>query len=531
MVRKLISACAFAVLLFACSTPKIMQVSDSMAIKDSVPPKPEQKMETGPIEKQEEQRPPASQEKVSLFVRDIEIKDVLFLLSKDSNLPIVADKDIQGKITVNIQDKTVYEILDVIVKPLGYVVFVEDGTIRVTNPRLVSKTFRVNYIRSSRNSSSTMNASISALSSGQQGESQTSTTSTTSGVGSGTIGVKVTTEDKSSFWKELSKGLEVLIFGESGAGGEGGFSKADKTGKKLILNEQSGLVYVKDYSDNMKKIQRFLEDIQISVRRQVMIQAHIIEVTLNDSYSLGVDWNNLWVGDTLINISQNLVPTPATGVFQVKLSDNRFTALIDAMKQQGTLNILSSPKISVVNNQKALVKLTRREVSWIKKTTVTGNPPVVETSNTPQIDEVGIFLDVTPQIDEQGMITMHIHPSISEITKVSESPDQQSSMPVIAVREVDTIVNARTGQTVVIAGLIKDNILETRTYVPFLGDIPLIGSLFTQISQKKEKTELVILLTPYVLNEQNTGQMSREYEEQLSKFGRKFKPEPQLNFE
>jgi type II secretory pathway component GspD/PulD (secretin) len=104
-------------------------------------------------------------------------------------------------------------------------------------------------------------------------------------------------------------------------------------------------------------------------------------------------------------------------------------------------------------------------------------------------------------------------------------------MPVIDVREVDTIVNARSGQTVVIAGLIKDKISETRKYVPVLGDIPLIGNLFSQVFQEKEKTELVILLTPYVLNEQNAGEMSKKYEENMLKFGRKFQPEPQLNLE
>lgn len=527
---KLISACLFVFLLSACSTPRMMKVSDTMAIKDYVPPKAEKKVEVEAVEKQEEQRIPESQEKVSLFVRDVDITDVLFLLSKDSNFPIVADKDVQGKVTVNIKDKGVFEILEAVMKPLGYTVFVEDGIIRVTNPGLVSKSFHVNYIRGSRNSSSSMNASISAESSGQQGATQ----SATSGGGTGTTGVKITTEDKSNFWRELSKGLEVLIFGDAGAGGEGGFSKGDKAGKKLILNEQSGLVYVKDYSDNMKKIQMFLDDIQKSVRRQVMIQAHIIEVTLNDTYSLGLDWNALagsgiGTGGSLISFSQNLVPTPATEAFRINLTNKKVSALLDAMKEQGTLNILSSPKISAINNQKALVKLTSREVSWIKKTTVTGNPPVIETSNTPQIDEVGIFLDVTPQIDDEGLITMHIHPSISEITKLSESPDKLSSMPIIAVREVDTIVNARTGQTVVIAGLIKDKISETKRYVPVLGDLPIIGNLFSQVYQGKEKTELVILLTPYILNEQNMGEMSRESEERLSKFGRKFQPVPQLN--
>ena len=107
------------------------------------------------------------------------------------------------------------------------------------------------------------------------------------------------------------------------------------------------------------------------------------------------------------------------------------------MKEQGTLNILSSPKISAINNQKALVKLTSRDVSWITNTIIVpgANGNLTQTSNTPQIDEVGIFLDVTPQIDDEGLITMQIHPSISEITGISQSPDKSSSMPVISISE------------------------------------------------------------------------------------------------
>lgn len=539
---KLMATCLFAFLLSACSTPGMMKVSDTMAIKNYVAPRVVEKPVEEVVDRQAAYRVQEQTVKLSLAVRDTDITDVLFLLSKDSDLPIIADKDVKGTVTVNISNKGIFEILDAIVKPLGYTAFVEDGVIRVSSPRLISKTFHVNYIRGSRNSSSSMNASISA--SAQSYGQQAGTQSVAGGVigvsgVTGNSGVTISTDDKSNFWRELTKGLEVLVFGTTGTGGTGGDSgagKGDKTGKRLIMNEQSGIVYVTDYSDNMKIIQEFLNDVQNNVRRQVMIQAHIIEVSLNDTFSLGLDWNALagsgiGANGQLLKFSQGLVPTPATEVFQIRLTDKKIDALLDAMKEQGTLNILSSPRISAINNQKALVKLTTREVSWIKTTLVipgaTGN--LTQTSNTPQIDEVGIFLDVTPQIDEEGLITMYIHPSISEITEVSESPDQQSSMPVIAVREVDTIVNARTGQTVVIAGLIKDKISETKRSVPVLGDIPLFGNLFSQVHQEKTKTELVILLTPYVLNEQYVSEMGRESEERLLRMGRRFQPVPQLD--
>jgi MSHA type pilus biogenesis protein MshL len=518
------------------------KVSDTMAIKDYAPSKAPEKAAEGAVDRKAEYKAQGQEAKLSLVVRETDINDVLFLLSKDSNLPIVADKDVKGPVTVNIKNKGIFEILHAVTKPLGYTVFVEDGVIRVTGPKLVSKMFHINYIRGSRNSSSSMNASISSStqSSGQQPGTQVVAVGSAGSAGtyrgSGNAGVTITTEDKSSFWRELAGALEVLIFGTSGAGGESSFSKADKTGKKLVINYQSGLVFVTDYSDNMKNIEDFLADLQDTVRRQVMIQAHIVEVSLNDDYSLGLDWvalagSGIGAGGQLIKFSQHLVPNPPTGVFQVKITDKDVRALLDAMKEQGNLNILSSPRISAINNQKALIKLTTQEVSWITNTIIVpgSNGNITQTSNTPQIDEVGIFLDVTPQIDGEGLITMQIHPSVSEITSISESPDGSSNMPVIDIREVDTLVHARTGQTVVIAGLIKDKILESKRQVPLLGDIPVLGNLFSQVKQEKTKTELVILLTPYILNEQYISEMSRESEERLLRMGRKFQPVPQLD--
>ncbi|MHB8883122.1 MAG: hypothetical protein ACYC69_16635 [Thermodesulfovibrionales bacterium] len=193
MAMKLISACLFVIFISACSTPKMIKVSDTLAIKDYVPPPFERKPAEAEAEKQGELLTSGSKEKISLAVRDTDIIDVLFLLSKDSDLPIVADKDVKGKVTVNIKNRDIFEILDAVVKPLGYTVFVEDGVIRVTSPRLISRSFHVNYMRGSRNSSSTMNASISAQSSGQHGEPAVPAQAAS---GSSTAGVRITTEDK-----------------------------------------------------------------------------------------------------------------------------------------------------------------------------------------------------------------------------------------------------------------------------------------------------------------------------------------------
>ena len=153
---------------------------------------------------------------------------------------------------------------------------------------------------------------------------------------------------------------------------------------------------------------------------------------------------------------------------------------------------------------------------------------IVLSYTNPQIDEVGLFLDVTPQIDDNGLITMQIHPSISEKLRDSISPDGKSSKPVIDVREVDAMIKVKNGQTIVIAGLITDKISDITRRVPFLGDIPVLGKLFTQVSQEKKKSELVILLTPYILNDQSIEDIRKEHEERLEMTERAFEPVPSL---
>jgi len=203
--------------------------------------------------------------------------------------------------------------------------------------------------------------------------------------------------------------------------------------------------------------------------------------------------------------SQSL--SPATGLFQIGVSKGDFKALLDAMAEQGKINVLSSPRISTLNNQKAVIKVGRDEVFFkpeysVQKNELTGTTTSVLTGVTPQTVTVGVVLDVTPQIDEDGAITMHIHPSVTDLVKVEQfsiKGDVYATAPVIDVRETDAVVRAEDGQTIIIAGMMKEKKAETVTKVPFLGDIPGLGALFRRTDRQKEKTELVILLTPTVL--------------------------------
>lgn len=531
-------------LLFSsCAAPRPAKIPDTMALynmppEDIAPP-------TEQVKLQDEFAGLDTSKTYSLTVKNAEIKDTLLLLSRQTGYTIIADKDVSGRVTTDFQDKTLRDILYALLKPAGYSAYVEKTAIRVSKPRLITRTFSVNYNKGKRSSTSTMNASVSEGGSsgyGSAGGSINLNLSTGAGGSGGSTGssgsssgqqgsVSVRTSGESDFWSEMIRGLEIMIFGDTGGGAvHSGGSRADKSGRKLVVNDLAGLIYISDYSDNMERVKSYLDDVEKAVKRQVLIQAHIVEVSLNDSFAYGIDWSYLRTLDgsnpTTVKLSQGLVPPVPSQVFQLNIANNKVTALLDAMKEVGQVNTLSSPKISTLNNQKAVIKLTTKEVSWLSNAVYNAQGQVAFKYSTPQVDEVGIFLDVTPQINEKGVVSMQIHPSISEKSKTSTSPDGTSSKPIIDIREVDTMIDVRNGETVVIAGLIVDKIVETRRSVPFLGDIPWLGALFRYTFQEKKKTELVILITPYVLTEKSIAEIRKKHEERLKKAGREFSPMP-----
>ena len=253
---------------------------------------------------------------------------------------------------------------------------------------------------------------------------------------------------------------------------------------KLVIHKLANTVLVTDFPINLKRIAEFLEKIEGSVQRQVMIQAKIVEVALSDQYKMGLDWGAIGRMGSLrgvlsggMSFAQSL--GTGTGVFQFGVSSQDFTALLDAMSQQGQLNTLSSPKISTLNNQKAVIKVGRDEVffeaiykpeSVYDPSTGRTNTQSVFSSVSPKTVTIGIVLDVTPQISPDGYITMNIHPSITELVRTEEfrvNGELYSTAPVIDIRETDTVVRANDGQTIVIAGMMQDKKRRLKPESPF----------------------------------------------------------------
>ncbi|MFT5635947.1 MAG: MSHA biogenesis protein MshL, partial [Cognaticolwellia sp.] len=252
------------------------------------------------------------------------------------------------------------------------------------------------------------------------------------------------------------------------------------------------------------------------LRRQVIIEAKIMEVTLNDDYQQGVKWDqvlghiqNTDIGfSTTGNIAGNAISSAIGGVTSLSFLNKDFSGVIDLLSTQGNVQVLSSPRITATNNQKAIIKVGEDEyfVTDVSSTTTTGT----STTTTPQIDLTpffsGIALDVTPQIDADGEVILHIHPSVTitaEQTKTIRLSDQDIVLPLAqsSVRESDTIIRAKSGEIVVIGGLIETRKVDIESKTPFFGDIPIMGALFKSKSESVQKKELVILLKPIVIGQ------------------------------
>lgn len=510
-------------LLSGCVVSQMERISETMALPEvAVTPPPKVRVApeaTAPVAEpaKDAEAQLAPERLFSVTFSEVELAEALAMLSRESGVPIIVRGAASGKVTADIENRSLGEILYAILEPLGLRAVPENGLVMVAVPQLVSRTFQVSYINNKRASTSTTNASVSSGSSSSSTTTDSSSSSSSSRTSSGNTGgqgnVSVSTTGTTDFWSAIKGGLEAIIFGAGG--------RKEATGKQLVINEMAGVIYVTDDADNMAEISRYLAEVEDAVKRQVLIQAHIVEVTFNDSYAMGIDWNYIFnESDRGFGLHQTLALSPSN-FFQLDLKAGDFTALLDAMQSVGKVNMMSSPKISTLNNQKAVIKLTTKAVTWITESIISGTSGTIQTSTNPQIDEVGLFLDVTPSISQDNRVTLQIHPSISEIVETSYSPQvgtdekNRSSKPVINVREVDTLADVESGQTVVIAGLISDRFQDTRSSVPLFGDIPVIGNLFSHLSQEKKKVELVIFLTPYVVDRKLSDSIRVGHEQRL----------------
>ncbi|WP_375751524.1 pilus (MSHA type) biogenesis protein MshL [Vibrio sp. HN007] len=454
----------------------------------------------------------------------VQAKDVdaqLFFASivKDTEYSAVIHPKVSGTITLNLSDVTLDELLDVLKDMYGYDVVRSGKILQVYPAGIRTETIPVDYIQFTRsgrsltsittstvttrdegNSNDTSNNNSNSSSSSSSSSSNNNNNNSNRSSSNNTItgGTTIETKNESDFWKQLQSSVSSLI----GTG----------EGRSVVVSPQAGLMMVRAYPDEIREIKQFLNSSSQRLQRQVILEAKILEVTLSDGYQQGINWSNMSLFGNDISIARTAVSTTLPGMNEigellggqtnVTISDGSFQAVLSFMGTQGDLNILSSPRITATNNQKAVIKVGTDEyfVTGVEYNyqevgdTVIRNP---EYQMTPFFS--GISLDVTPQIDDQGNVLLHVHPSVIEVVEKNYDFLENAPFASSTVRESDSVIRAKDGDVVVIGGLMKSNTKNQVSKVPFLGDIPGLGHLFRNTNNFTEKTELVILLKPTVV--------------------------------
>ena len=405
----------------------------------------------------------------SLSYREAEVRDVLMAFSRESSYNIIVDPEVSGKVTVDLKKVTLARALDSLVKPLGFDFKQEGRFIYIVKPKMETRMFHLNYLAVKRSGSSVVSGT------GGTGASTTTTTGGTSTYSTGSQVVsQVKSEEVSNLWNEI-EGRDL----------DGKLDDKVKTGLRALLSEKGALavnkmasaLMVTDFPRNLEMIEKFLQQVERAVSRQVIIEAKILEVTLNDRFQLGIDWRFLpqmtnagfgWTSSQNLTGTSGTIP-PSWGVpaattgLTAGIATLNFTSMLDALSQQGHVNVISAPRVSTLNNQKSIIKAATEEVYFeVSIATSTGAAPII--TATPRNVTIGVILNVTPQIDADGNILLDIQPSVTEeVTRRTQQVGVSSGntpivteAPVVSVRQAQTVARVRDGQTIVIAGLIRE---------------------------------------------------------------------------
>ncbi|MEX0607154.1 MAG: pilus (MSHA type) biogenesis protein MshL [Halofilum sp. (in: g-proteobacteria)] len=465
--------------------------------------------------------PPEETERYTVVVDRVPVNELLFALARDADLEIDIVGDIEGRVTMNATDATLPRLLERIAQQSSIRYELRDDYLRIAadDPYVVS--YPVDYVNVSRTASSSVDTATQITSTGFGGEG--------GGAGSNNSSTSLTNESDNQFWSTLERNLAGVLDLETEAG--------EASNRRIMLNREAGYVTVRATERAHREVQSYLDQIVASARRQVLIEATVVEVTLDERHQAGVDWAQMADSADGLDVVQNVTGSALGGAFNdpvppgsgssgatvaygdVGGSGDGIQGTIRLLNEFGDTQVMSSPKITALNNQLAILKVVDNRVYFTVDVEQTTDEGTTNTTFETEVNTVpvGLVMSVTPYIGEGDEVLLNVRPTVSRILGFVNDPNPelanagvQNEIPEIQVREMESMLRVDSSQTAVIGGLMQDSAERTRRSVPLLGSLPLIGGLFSYQDQSVDKTELIIFLRPTVIGEASvTGDFRR----------------------
>jgi general secretion pathway protein D len=535
-------------------------------------------------------KPSAKVETYSVTVHKVPVESLLFALARDAGLNVDIHPGIEGTVTLNALDQTLPQLLNRIQRQVDMRYEINGSTLTVLPDTPEWRNYKVDYVNIARSTSSSVNIAtqISTTGGGNNNSSaanpvagagttappgaiQAPSNNGANGNGSNNSTTVVNNRSDNNFWYSLEKNIRDMLRAsnlsdnpvdplaamqasaaapavqpnvlgtpqQAPAGFDAntaGQSRANAKGSSVIVNAEGGLIAVRATGRQHEKIREFLDIVLGAAKRQVLIEATVIEVRLGDQYQQGINWSSLSGGG--LKLTQGQINAPALvspnasvnpGVFLLNYANptsrlGNIASTIQLLESFGKVKVLSSPKISVLNNQTALLKVVDNNVFFSIKVT----PAVLGQNGTPisqatyeshlETVPVGFVMSVTPQISDSDEVTLNVRPTITRIVGYVQDPNPAlaagnvvSKVPVIQARELESLMKVSSGQIAVMGGLMQDSVDNARDGLPGLGSLPMVGNLFSSRNENSTKTELVIFMRPVVVKDASINGDYKEY--------------------
>ncbi|MEX2480825.1 MAG: secretin N-terminal domain-containing protein [Gammaproteobacteria bacterium] len=475
----------------------------------------------------------AVSERYTVVVNDVPVRELLFALARDAELNIDIGSAVEGRVTLNAIDQTLPQILERISRQVDVRYSMTDDTVVIEPDAPYFRTYEVGYVNLSRDADTTVNVATRVATTGEGGAASAGSGGGgidggggAGGGGNNSSSTRLTSHSYNRFWETLNANILALLGETDNRGG----SVSDR----VILNAEAGMLSIKASAREHEMLEQFIDKVLLNARRQVLIEATIVEVSLNDRYQAGVDWNLfLDSGSSGFTVDQNLLGGVSEGIIDSSISaftlgyadpslgNNAISASVRLLREFGDAQVLSSPRLMVLNNQTAILKVVEELVYFTLDVTSRDATPTQQGSLGVQTEihsvPVGLVMAVTPQVSPNDEVTLTVRPSISQkigdaidpgprllLASLRETTNEDitNAVPIIRVREMESVLKLTDGQIGVLGGLMQDDTRTGNRQIPGLSRLPLLGDMFFNTEEvTSNKTELVIFLRPVVIGD------------------------------